>query len=399
MKESQIIPTSKRIEVLDIVRGFAVFGIFMVNVEIMNCTFINQDAFSAQWTSTLDILSVRFLQLFFYSKFFPIFSFLFGLGIAMQALKAYEKNTYSRWFFIRRMFGLFVIGWLHIILFWSGDVIHLYALLGLLTASILKISNKFLLVCSALFLLFPYYDSIFEWLFNLIDFSPQLALSDYTSGEIVEVIRNGTYIDGVRLRLSEYVANIPLLFSYLAPVAFSMFLLGLYFGKKRFIYSLDSVVHRMKWPIILITVLTNAFRILFLFVLPQYEIYSEYRAILGKMMFVSDVFMGLFYLWLIAYLVRFKFWNFLLSPLKYVGRMALTNYIMQSIIGLFLFSSVGFSLYETLSPFQTILVAVIVFLFQVFYSRAWLKYFKFGPLEWIWRCLSYKKLLPFKKNN
>ena len=399
MKEPQRIPTSNRIEVLDVIRGFAVFGIFMVNVEIMNCTFINQDAFNAQWTSTLDIISVRFLQLFFYSKFFPIFSFLFGVGIAMQALKAYEKNAYSKWFFIRRMLGLFVIGWLHIIVFWSGDVVHLYALLGLLTASFLKISNKYLLFWSALLLLFPYYDPVFEWFFNLIDFSPQLALSDYTSADIVEVIHNGSYMEGIKLRVSEYIANIPLLFSYLAPVAFSMFLLGLYFGKKRIIYSIDSYVNRIKWPILLTTIFTNAYRLVFLLVLPHYEIYSEYSAVLGKMMFVSDVVMGLFYLWLIAYLIRFKFWNFVLSPLKYVGRMALTNYIMQSAIGLFLFSSVGLSLYETLSPFQTILLAVSVFLLQIIYSKAWLKYFNFGPLEWVWRCFSYKKLLPFIKNN
>ena len=72
-----------RIVLLDILRGFAIFGIFVVNIEIMNCTFMNGDAFAEQFTSVLDSLAVRVKQLFFYSKFFPIFSLLFGVGVSI----------------------------------------------------------------------------------------------------------------------------------------------------------------------------------------------------------------------------------------------------------------------------------------------------------------------------
>ena len=86
----------------------------MVNIVIMNSTFLNQDEFAKQWTSNADLISEKTLQLFFYTKFFPIFSLLFGLGIAMQALKLVEKDKLSFSFFARRMSILFMIGVLHI---------------------------------------------------------------------------------------------------------------------------------------------------------------------------------------------------------------------------------------------------------------------------------------------
>lgn len=82
----------KRIDLLDIFRGFAILGIFVVNITIMNSTFLNQDEFAQQWTSNIDLISEKILQLFFYTKFFPIFSLLFGLGISMQALKMFDEN-------------------------------------------------------------------------------------------------------------------------------------------------------------------------------------------------------------------------------------------------------------------------------------------------------------------
>ena len=115
-------------------------------------------------------------------------------------------------------------------------------------------------------------------------------------------------------------------------------------------------------------------------------------------MVLSDVAMGLFYLWLLGWVYYKTSWKKLLQPLTYVGRMALTNYILQSAIGLVLFSSIGFRLYETLSPSAAFLVAVGVFILQILLSKLWLRYFKFGPLEWLWRCLTYGKLFALKKD-
>ncbi|MGB3145707.1 MAG: DUF418 domain-containing protein [Maribacter sp.] len=365
----------------------------------MNSTFLNQDEFAKQWTSSADLISEKILQLFFYTKFFPIFSLLFGLGIAMQALKLVEKDKLSFSFFARRMSILFMIGVLHIVLLWSGDVLNLYAILGLFTTLMLKRSNKLILALSAIFLFFPFYDQLLEFLFYQIHFQPELYLSQYTGNTVNEIIRNGSYLEGMNLRVLEYLSNIPMLFGFLAPVAISMFLLGLYLGKNKVYGSLNTYVQSIKKPMVVFAIITNGYRLLFLFVLPDCECYSNavYRPIFIKLMVLSDIFMGLFYLWVIGWLWFNTKLKAILSPLKYVGRMALSNYILQSFIGLILFTSVGFRLYERLSPSETLMTAILVFIGQVLLSKFWLTYFQFGPLEWIWRCLTYKKLLPIKK--
>lgn len=390
---------SKRIDLLDVYRGFALLGIFAVNIVIMNSTFLNQDEFAKQWTSGIDLASERILQLFFYTKFFPIFSLLFGLSISMQAIKLREKNKLSFSFFFRRMFILFIIGACHIIFIWSGDVLNLYALLGLLVTLFLARSNKLILGLSALLLLFPFYDQVFSFFFELVHYNPGNYLKNYDGAIVHRIISHGSYFEGIKLRLLEYMTNIPMLFGFLAPTALSMFLLGLYIGKNQIYKSLKTFIDKVKVPVISITILTNIYRIIFLFVLPEYDIYfnENFRPYFVKAMIVSDVVTGIFYLWILGWLWYNTKFHSVLKPLKYAGRMALTNYIMQSFIGLILFSSIGFSLYETMSPSQTLLTAVAVFCFQVIYSKIWLTYFQFGPLEWIWRCFTYKKYLPIRK--
>ena len=398
--DQQPTKNTKRIEILDIFRGFAILGIFVVNIVIMNSTFLNQDEFAKQWTSQLDLISQKILQLFFYTKFFPIFSLLFGLGISMQAIKMLERNQLSFSFFARRMFILFIFGGAHILFLWSGDVLHLYAILGLMTSLLLKKSNKFILLLSGIFLFFPFYDQCLGYVFELLHFQPEIFLKGYTGETVHQIIRYGTYLEGMHLRLLEYPSNIPMLLGFLSPIALSMFLLGLYLGKNKVYQSMDTFILSIKKPMILIALLTNLYRILFLFVLTDLEIYRiEFvRTLFIKGMVVSDVVMGLFYLWVIGWIWYNTKWKTLLAPLKYAGRMALTNYMAQSLIGVLLFSSIGLGWYETLSPSQTLLIALVVFVCQVMLSKVWLTYFKFGPLEWIWRCLTYKKVFPIKRD-
>lgn len=87
--------TLQRDPLLDIFRGFAIFGIFFINITIMHCLFINQDSFATQFQDATSDLINRVLQLFFYNKFFPIFSFLFGLGITLQILKSKTISHYK----------------------------------------------------------------------------------------------------------------------------------------------------------------------------------------------------------------------------------------------------------------------------------------------------------------
>ncbi len=402
-QKNTIRPTQKtrRIELLDVYRGFAVFGIFVVNIVVMHSTYLNQDVYNAQWTASIDLWTQRILQLFFYTKFFPIFSLLFGWGMAMQALKMKARQGISFLFFLRRMGYLWLFGILHIALLWSGDVLHLYAVLGLLVTPLITQRSALLLGMSIFFLLFPFYEPLISFVMKQVPFSAEEALAGYDAEAVRQVIQHGSFTDGMELRFREYVANLPMLLGFLAPMAFSMFLLGMYLGKKNVHNTIFSFLDKIKNPVLLLTILSNAYRLVFLFMLPDYELYRDpdLRPYFIKLMVLSDVFMGIFYLWLIGWLWFRRMGRNILSPLRHVGRMALTNYLLQSLIGVILFTSLGFRLYETLRPFETFLIAIVIFVFQIGFSKAWLQYFRWGPLEWIWRCLTYRKVLPIKKSS
>jgi uncharacterized protein len=110
---------------------------------------------------------------------------------------------------------------------------------------------------------------------------------------------------------------------------------------------------------------------------------------------LSDLAISLSLLWFIAYLWNKNILKRLLSPLEYVGRTAFSNYIMQSIFGYLIMRT--FNGYEYFSPFECILLVVGIFIIQIILSKLWLQRFRFGPLEWLWRCISYMKLLPIRK--
>ena len=392
-------PTSQleRIQILDILRGFAIFGIFVVNVEIMNCLFINGDSFGAQWTSTIAIYATKIKLLFFYSKFFPIFSLLFGVGISIQLMSMHRKGT-SAIFFYRRMFALFIFGVCHSVFLWSGDVIHLYALLGLLTLTIVKWQPKYLLLTAIILLVFPFYNQLSEVILSSTGYDAHRFLATYTPEDIRTTIRSASYFDGMILRIREYGSNIPLLYVFLRPIALAMFLLGLYIGKRGYLKDIPTHIKRLKKPVLVIALVSNTYRVIFIFFTWETEVWKDpfWREVLIYVMQLCDTLMGLFYVWLVAYLFQFKWWQRVLKPLRYAGRMALTNYLLQSLIGLFLFSSIGLGWYESLSPFQTLVLAISVFIFQVLLSTLWLSYFLFGPMEWVWRCISYWKWLPLR---
>lgn len=389
-------PNSNRIILLDVFRGFAIFGIFVVNIEIMNCIFINQGAFHGQFTSLLDQVSFKVMNLFFYTKFFPLFSLLFGIGIGMQSHKR-EGGKMAIGFLSRRMGVLLFFGILHILLFWPGDVLHIYALLGLFMLPFLSLSRNIILGFAFLALLFPFYGEVVGSFFNWIVWEPRQYLERYSSEELVGIIRHGTYLEGMSLRIKDFLFNLPMTMEFFAPVAFSMFLFGVYLVKRGVVFSLLHWVDKAKWSIIAVAVILNIYRLIFLFYLIQTDVYRTYRTFFIQGMIVSDIAMGIFYLWVIAWLWENGKGRVFLESFQWVGRMALTNYILQSAIGLFLFSSLGLSLYEMLGPSQTIVIAIGVFAFQVVLSRYWLTYYRYGPLEWFWRVLSYGEGIPFKK--
>ncbi len=393
------IDQKKRIEIIDIFRGLAIFGIFMVNIHVMNCAFPNRAMHEAQFQGFIDIATLNVLDLLFYGKFFPIFSFLFGLGISIQVRRQLEKRTFSTLFFIRRLLALLLFGILHIVFIWSGDVLHLYAILGLILLLFINRSAKFLFFASIVILLFPFYLDVFDRIINYFDYDFMKPLTSISHEVLIDTYRNGSYFSILDIRLKEYQSATEILWLILAPTAFSMVFLGASVEKSGILNNIPAFIQKTKIKVLVLFILAVGYHYFSMYLMSTFETPPGriLRYFIVYPYIISDVIIALSIVWFVAYGYQYKLGQKILAPLRHVGQMAFTNYIMQSILGLIIFSSLGFAFYEKGSPSVLILIVACIYISQIVLSKIWLKYYYFGPLEWLWRCISYVKLMPMRR--
>ena len=388
-----------RIIDLDVFRGFAIFGIFMVNILVMNVSFTFRGEWEAEQSEWWSEVSFFILETFFYSKFFVIFYLLFGMGVALQIQKAKEEYNYNNPFFLRRFGSLVLFGVMHILFIWSGDILHLYGASGFLLMLFFRLSPKVILWLAVLVFIIPFYDEIFTFFIELANFDYHKPLAALQNETIIQLKREGSYFSGLLLRLKEYFFAMDFMYGGIAPVALTMMLFGGYLVKKGLLTSIDRWLKRSQ-PYLLIGLLVlmgyRFFLLYYIFPADIVEHGSLVSFILMSIYYLSDIFLSLMYLWLISYLLRREVFNKLISPLQYVGRMAFTNYITQSIVGYIIMRCLG--LYQMLNVVECILLVIITFSFQIILSKIWLNHFRFGPLEWLWRCISYWKMLPIRRS-
>lgn len=393
------IKSSERYVILDALRGFALFGIALANFpEFSLYTFLNTEATQAMPSYAID-RTVRFLQyMFIDGKFYTVFSLLFGIGFSIIISNAMKKGADGFRIFYRRMTLLAAFGFLHLMFIWSGDILMLYALLGLLLPSFCRLSDKRLLAWSATMLLLPVIVDFIQEIFHMTLSSPIVELQRYYCAKYGITDANFAYwlhdakdyksvfeflIQGALVRTQEFIDGN----RYFK--VFGLFLLGFYIGKHKLYADIagnKQILHK--------TFKTGLFAGLPLAVLYAWSGTCNHPLGLTvhSILYLVSVFpLGFAYVAGICLLYlkhpEWKIFSIFAAP----GRMALTNYIMQSVIGMLLFYGIGFGLGSKISLWQTELIVMGVFLFQIVFSHFWFALFKFGPLEWIWRMLTYGK--------
>lgn len=388
-----------RIQELDVFRGFAIFGIFMVNILVMNASFMYRGEWVTEQTGAIQAIALFILENFFFSKFFVIFSLLFGMGVALQIEKFKSHGQFSNAFFLRRFGSLFVFGLAHTLFLWSGDILHIYGLFGFFLLFFFRFSTRTVLWLAILIFLFPFYHILFVEVIEWVEFDYEAPLSALSREELLELKHNGSYLSGIRLRLKEYLFVMSFVYSGIAPTALAMMLLGGYLVKKGFLENISSWVDRTKVYLFISAFALLIYRFVLLYwVVPTFDIQfgSAASNILMTFFSLSDLSLSLLFLWIIAALMRSVKWQKILSPLSYVGRTALSNYILQSVLGYLIMRT--FNGYEYFSAASCIALVLLIFSFQMVLSKFWLSRFKFGPLEWFWRCVSYKRFLTIRKS-
>lgn len=388
-------PTTEkqRYVVLDALRGMALLGIALANFpEFGLWTFLSDEAQAAMPTAQADQV-VRFLQyLFVDGKFYTIFSILFGIGFSIILSRR------SASLFYRRMSILLLIGFVHLMFIWSGDILLLYAVGGMLLPLFTKLSNRSLLTIAVLLILLPVaLDAYAQW--RGIDMAAplydawwrQAHSSGITEQNFASWLRDAKDYGGMFEflkqgaieRMWEFVGG------HRLPKVLGLFLIGYCIGRNRLYARLDELRPLMKKA--LCWMLPWALPTSLLYAWSATSAHPWGATVHSLLYAVSVVPLGAVYILIIGLWLRPFEW------LKSAGRMALTCYIGQSLIGILLFYGVGLGLGTQCGLITIEVIAALVFLFEVVLCRLWLSHFRFGPLEWIWRMLTYGERMPLRR--
>lgn len=379
---------SNRLLWVDAVRGFAVFGIFIVNINSFGSPYFNNGSLYTPWNASLDQITVFIIDVFFQASFYTLFSVLFGFGVQIMIERLELKNIPLYPFLIRRFFLLICMGSIHAFLIWHGDILLSYGMVSLFLLMFLKVKNTsllgwgvFLLGGCVWYITLQYY-FLKEYLGQPNWERIEEALQNYQSNSIFTI---WSY------NLSEWVSKHEgINFILLILVLLSFFLFGMYIARKRWIHEPIKYRYTLIKLWIVFFLLFMGFKMLpYLFGNPLWFSYAQDN--------IGGLCSAIFYILTFTLIAQTKVGFKLIKPLAAVGRMALSNYILQTIFCFVLFSGVGFNLFGSVRPLVGVMIAIIVFLIQVLISNYWFKYFRFGPLEWIWRCLTYMKRQPFRK--
>jgi uncharacterized protein len=388
---SENLPTSQkdRATIVDVIRGFALVGVLIANFT----SYVDQQTpqpILNSISSSLDMSLMIFNSVFLEWKFMTLFSILFGYGFGLILESLKRKNINPDFFFVKRMFWLFLFGVIHS-LFWWGDVLNLYAMSGLLLLLFRNKSDKTILLSAIILMFFiPLFISyllrnqpetftendILElynqyktgtilqvFKFNIIFYYRMYIVSGSNYHDIIETL--GRFLFGyflLRIQLFHMVESKKLLFKKIALCA-SPGMIGYFI---------------FRWLLINETVHVNQYITSLLLSIGILSTTTFYVSIL----IIAFISFGM---------------NKLFTSLQILGRMTLTNYLMVSAFLIILLYGFGFNKLGEL-PIHIIWILAFAWLFfEIVFSTYWLTKFKYGPMEWIWRQLTYWKRLPLRK--
>ncbi len=404
MSQSQMTPISleERIEILDVLRGLAVCGILIGNMQwfsaygMMPPSLARQSPFADQVTHFL-------VHFFVEGKFYSIFSFLFGFGFALQIARAEERGDLKASLFKRRLFWLLVIGLLHAYLLWAGDILSIYALMGFVLILFRKKTNRALLKWAFALMVVPILTYILLYIL-FVAFVPPGAVAKLDAAQIgfwheaIRKVSQGSYLQIVTGFNLNYIVGryASLILEMRLPKILAMFLLGSYAYRRGFFQNLSSHQQFIRRVLVCGLILGIVGNLAFAALAGAEAVLPPSPAgIIGVVSYAFGVpALALFFIALVATLWQrapASKGRRLLAHLAPVGRLALTNYLMQTVVCLSLFYGYGFGQFGRFGARVATLIALAIFMFQILISALWLKYFSYGPMEWIWRQLTYRQ--------
>ncbi|RIW13620.1 DUF418 domain-containing protein [Algoriphagus lacus] len=407
---TQPIQANERADILDILRGFALLGIALANYGTLSqYFFISQETRLALPTANVDQWLNGINTIFINGKFYSLFSLLFGVGFAIVFSRNTARGQNGVSVFYRRLGVLALFGLIHCLLIWDGDILFFYAVVGSFLPLFRNVSDKNLLLVALVLIFSPLlFDAVKvvsdgNWsMGNLIighlqKIDQSLGITDENVGTWLQV--NSSYKDLLQWNSSGFLWGWHLrLDSNRIPKVLAMFLIGLYVGRNGlFLKPEKNKKLLQKLQVAGLTIGISA-GLASLWFEHDNQRLPEAGGLWDTLFHALNVAPLS-----IAYAATLALWYLnpktkkILLTLRPVGRMALTNYIMQAVFGIIIFYGIGFGLGSDLGPAYYMPIAIAVFSFQIIYSHLWFRHFTYGPLEWIWRQLTYGKRLSIRK--
>lgn len=405
MTTTSTITPKNRIEIVDALRGFSLAGIVIVHMVENYIGAPPPEVFTeAVHQGIGDTIVDGFIGFLLRGKFFALFSFLFGLSFFIQMDNAAQKGGYFGGRFLWRLILLLLIGYVHS-LFYAGDILTIYAPLGVLLIPFYKAKNSWVLGLAALLFLglgryvvffFTHGANMFGNL-NMSGTDPQI-LEYYNvlkQGSLGDVFQSNAYYS--------HMNKLDFQFGIFGRgyITFGFFLLGLYVGRtgffKKYKENKKLVKRTWIWSLVLFVVSGGLMAVIF-GSMGENVAFDNWLAMFGLTAFdLNNVAMT--FILISVFVILYK----KLKPQKWLakfapyGKMALTNYFFQSIVGTFILFGWGLGYIGELPNVYTFGLAIVVIAGQMLLSSWWLKRFQYGPLEWLWRSATFLRLYPLKK--
>jgi uncharacterized protein len=437
-KQSQFqtlpLQTSQRLKLLDIVRGVAVLGILIMNVPYFGLPYLAYyDLRILNETQGINAYVWRIMMVFFEGSMRALLCLLFGAGMILLTERLDKKNiqNLAADIYYRRLFWLIVFGVVdEYLLLWPGDILFPYAIAGLFLFPFRKNSANFLIrgfICCMLTYTLSVYvkessasETRTKGLTAIEKFNNHQHLTNEEQDDIIKWKRynEDNSLEGLKQQaalqkevfkkgygsISAFFAeiNIEIQSAYLYLFAFwdylGFMLLGMALYKLKFITGEQKIrLYFVTMIIAYVIGIAAGYYHVHLLEIGNFDTIEVYNHKIVDVYQIHRLGLGIGDLCFIILLFKLQFFKKVFSIFAIVGRMALTNYFLQNIICTFFFFGYGLGYFDKFQRYQLYYIGGIIWVIEILFSVVWLNYYNMGPLEWLWRCLTYKKWLPLKR--
>ena len=404
---------AERAPVLDGLRGLALFGILVANLSAMALWGADGAPDPATLATAATDPAADFLHVMLVEgKFYSIFSLLFGIGVALQIERATDRGEgVGR--VVRRLLVLLGIGLVHLVFVYTGDILALYAVVGLVLVALSRLPDRALLPAAGILLFVPVASYAGYWLAGVSVAGPLFALADANFARLFpsgDVSRYGVWASGDwRLFFLERLVGAPYrvadLVGQMRPAkVLALFLVGLWAGRRRLYARLDDAAPLLRRVAVAGLVVGLPANAALAWLDTQDVMYGGPPDFAGSALGLAQTTayavgvapLALAYAAMFALAWRTVRGRNLLGRLAPAGRMALTNYLAQSVVMIALLFGAGLGLVGRLGPTLVWPLAACVVAVQAVLSAAWLARFRLGPAEWLWRSLTDGRARPMR---